>query len=103
MAALNAAGNKLPHSDRKGQNGWMLGWIQSPPEVWDLTWQSGWATTKVMYRYLSLLREHVDPTGPLAVVRGMVSTHQTATTKAAAEALGIQFLFLPPAVQTIPG
>jgi hypothetical protein len=48
-----------------------------------------------MSRDLGVLREHVYPTGPLVIMLGLFSAHRTSLTRAAAEVLGIQVVFIP--------
>jgi hypothetical protein len=98
IAAIDAAGNKLPLTViGKGKTRRCLAGYRWPDGVFQLTSISGWTTSDVMCSYLHHLRqipEYAD--GPLVVILDTYSAHRTAAVKATAEELGIELEFIPP-------
>jgi hypothetical protein len=98
IAAIDAAGNKLPLTVvGKGKTPRCLGSYCLPPAVWGLVSESGWTTTQVMVQWLSALRQNLFPDDrPVAVILDTYAAHRCQEVRTAASNLNIELIFIPP-------
>jgi hypothetical protein len=97
IAAIDAAGNKLPLTIiGKGRTKRCLAGFHTPDEIWETFSESGWTTSEIMCGYLLQLRKKLFQEGPLLVILDTYAAHRSREVRAIAELCCIDLIFIPP-------